>query len=193
MQSYGGEAAIRSFLYASPILAPLAALVVVRLLDDGVGTGRGYWTRLVAAVVVFFTLGVWVVTDRGLNTSFEHTTPEEAAVALQIMDQVGNANLAFWGQGSLYGLAKPFELGPECLTGSEALADCAAAETTKYVIDSDQDEKYLQYQSGVSPDVVRRAVAILQSDKGFTMMYDGRHLRVLKRVDAPTLKLGVGR
>lgn len=186
VQSYGGEVAIRSFLYASPVLAPLAALVALPLL----GVVERQWIAGVATAVAFFTLAVWVTTDRGLNTSFEHTTPEEVAVSRALLDHVDADRLAYWGQGAMYGLSKSFELSPTCLDSSAALAECASPSYVDYVVDSDQDEKYLQYQSGVDPGMIRQAMDILLSDKGFEMMYDGRDIRVLKRDGAPTIDLG---
>ena len=193
VQSYGGEVAIRCFLYASPILAPLAALVLLPLLEGLATSGRRNAARVVAAAVVFFTLALWLMTDRGLNTSFEHTTPEEVSVSKQLMAQTDNTRIASWGQAAMYGLGKPFELAPSCLLSSGALADCTDKAGIYYVVDSDQDQKFLQYQSGVAPATVRDAVQELLSDKGFQMVYDGHDIRVLKRADAPPLVLGFAR
>ena len=193
VQSYGGEVAIRCFLYASPVLAPLAAALLVPLLRGAAAGLRQRSFGIGATALVFFGLGVWVVTDRGLNTSFEHTTKEEVAVSRELLSHADAGQLAYWGQGAMFGLSKPFELTPDCLTGSEALAGCAAKPNVNYVVDSDQDEKYLLYQSGVAPETIRAAVDILVSDKGFEMMYDGPDIKVYKRVEAPAFDLRVVR
>lgn len=193
VQSYGGEVAIRCFLYASPVLAPLAALVVLPLFDGSAGE-IGRWARGVSAVLVFFALGVWVVTDRGLNVSFEHTTPEELAVSKRLVDQVDSTQIAFWGQGAIFGIGKTFQLDPICLTGSaEALAQCTVKANLPYLVVSDQDVKFLQYRSAIQPDVTEKAVAILVSQRGFKMIYEGSDIRVFKQNDAPSVDLGATR
>lgn len=191
VQSYGGEVAIRCFLYASPVLASLAALVLFPLLDGSSNDVRRQWARAASAVLVFFTLGVWVVTDRGLNTSFEHTTAEELVVSKRLVEQVDPEQISFWGQGAIYGVGKIYELGPDCLTGSsEALAKCT---NLQYFVDSIQDEKYLQYKSGIEPDVADRAIEILLSEKEYEMIYEGHDIRVFKKPDAPAIDMGAGR
>jgi hypothetical protein len=195
VQSYGGEVAIRCFLYASPVLAPLAALVVLPLFDGSAGEIGGRWARGVSAVLVFFALGVWVVTDRGLNVSFEHTTPEELRVSQRLVEQLDYpTEVAFWGQGAIFGIGKTFQLDSICLTGSaEAVVQCTVKANLPYLVVSDQDVKFLQYRSAIQPDVTEKAVAILLSQKGFKMIYEGSDIRVFKQNDAPSVDFGATR
>ncbi|BCB84824.1 hypothetical protein Psuf_021370 [Phytohabitans suffuscus] len=76
VQSYGGEVVIRCALYASPVLAPLAAVAVA-------GAGRtlirvswkvGPALRVAAAFASVAVLLAMLTTTRGLNASFEHVT-----------------------------------------------------------------------------------------------------------------------
>lgn len=89
VQSYGGEVVIRSFLYASPILAPLFAVALRRgiallrswLPDRGpavtsrpLGAMGGWLAALLPVVVV---AALMLTFTRGLNTSFERTPPDQ--------------------------------------------------------------------------------------------------------------------
>ncbi len=100
MQSYGGEVVIRSFLFASPLLAPLAVLALRRVAAGEAGTalrtGRGARRRgrhrhhllppaleaalpglpvVAGAVALAVVAGLLLVGTRGLNTAFERTAP----------------------------------------------------------------------------------------------------------------------
>ncbi|WP_380175259.1 serine/threonine protein kinase [Kineococcus sp. DHX-1] len=100
VQSYGGEVVIRSFLFASPLLAPLAVLALRRVAAGEAGTalrtGRGARRRgrhrhhllppaleaalpglpvVAGAVALAVVAGLLLVGTRGLNTAFERTAP----------------------------------------------------------------------------------------------------------------------
>jgi len=193
LQSYGGEVAIRCFLYASPLLASLAAIVLRALLRPPSANSRMRWPAAILTVGLFFTLTVWVTTNRGLNTSFEHSTREEVEISDQVRQQVGDAPIAYWGQGGLNGIVYRFDLDANCLRSAEALADCTARPEILYFTETNQDDTYLEYRMGVDVKTIRDAVDILVSEKGFEMAYRGDHIRVLRRNDAPRLTLGVSK
>lgn len=188
VQSYGGEVAIRCFLYASPMLAALmsmALLPVIQLqLPERIRMLSG-----VAGFAIVFALGVLVTTNRGLNVSFEHTTREELAISSQVVRQVNPDQLAYWGQGAAYGIPKGFDLSDDCVVSARALANCTASPAVRYAIISDQDKKYLQYRSGVRPEAFASAVDILTSEKGFEVVYRSEQMMVLKKRDAAAVTL----
>jgi hypothetical protein len=96
VQSYGGEVVIRSFLYASPILAPLAACALrgaatfVRSRRAGrvVAAAPARSTLIGAAVMVpvLVVAGLVLTFTRGLNASFERTPPDQAVAAQAMYD-----------------------------------------------------------------------------------------------------------
>jgi hypothetical protein len=195
VQSYGGEVAIRCFLYASPVLAPLAATVVIPALQRASLATHRRWVSGLMTTVVFFTFGVLVVTNRGLNTAFEQTAPETFSISNQLLDQVADADqVAYWGQGLAFTLTRGFVLKPACQNTAETLADCtAAAASISYLVDTKQDETYLEYTYGMKPAEIARAVDLLLTDKGFVLAYEGPEVRVLKRKDAPAVSLRADR
>ncbi|MDX1888265.1 hypothetical protein [Mycolicibacterium sp. 050158] len=189
VQSYGGEVIIRCFIYASPVLAPLAASLLSTLIGRPARTVRQAWTWGAVAAGAFFALAVWVTADRGLNTSFERTTTEELAIADQLDAQTDTARLTNYGQGSLYGIPLQLEMGPECFQSGAVLADCTTRLGTDYVVDTRQDEKYREYRFSVPPSTFDDAIDEMTSRGGFDMIYDGHDVRVLKRANAPKLDL----
>jgi hypothetical protein len=153
------------------------------------------WVSGLLTSAVLFTFGVLVVTNRGLNTAFEQTAPETFAISNQLVDQVADAEqVAYWGQGLAFTLPRGFELKPACQETAEALADCtAAAASISYLVDTKQDEKYLEYKYGMTPAEIARAVDLLLTEKDFVLVYEGPKVRVLKRKDAPAVGLGADR
>ena len=93
VQSYGGEVAIRAFLYASPLLAPLAALCVLPLLRPRTERAVARRVTAVAAGVVLLFTALLVTANRGLNISFERTTPHELAIASELVAKIHDAGL----------------------------------------------------------------------------------------------------
>ncbi|MFD4668801.1 hypothetical protein ACFWNN_03650 [Lentzea sp. NPDC058450] len=90
VQSYGGEVVIRCALYAGPVLAPLAAVALVRAgsaVRNAVGEKRFSARVTVAAAtafVLFVAMSVLTLT-RGLNTSFEHVSAAEVDAARTLL------------------------------------------------------------------------------------------------------------
>ncbi|WP_193046536.1 hypothetical protein [Mycolicibacterium baixiangningiae] len=192
VQSYGGEVVIRCFLYASPVLAPLAAWALQSLVRARPRSESGSKKPVAVAALLFFALAVVATTNRGLNTSFEHTTYEELSIATRVVDAVGSDDVAYWGPGSLMGTPKSYDLGPNCIESNRKLAECTADEGLPYVVLTRQDEKFLQYRFGVEPDDFGEAILQLVTDKNYDLIYDGEYIDVLRRPDAPRIELGVG-
>jgi hypothetical protein len=191
VQSYGGEVAIRCFVYASPVLAPLAAVAVSPFLRRAVRSRAQWSAATVITVLVFFGLSVLVTTNRGLNTSFEQSSREVLAVTDQLKSQVDTTKTTAWGQGLSYVLPGGTDLEDQCFVSAQTLADCTAQTAASYVVLTDEDFKYVEFKYGFNPDGIRQTIHILNTDKGFRMMYNGDQVMVLKRVEAPMLRLKV--
>jgi hypothetical protein len=191
LQSYGGEVAIRAFLYASPVLSALAALCVAPLLRPR--TGRNMLRRLTAVTAwcVLFLLGLMVTANRGLNVSFERTTPDEVTIAGELVSRIHNSGLGYWGQGALYGVPRTFELEDRCFVSAEELAACTAQPEVEYFSNTEQDENFIHYSLGVSRATAQKAIELLRSEKGYQTVYDSGGIVVLRRPDAPVIQLGV--
>ncbi|MDZ4232817.1 MAG: serine/threonine protein kinase, partial [Dietzia sp.] len=135
MQSYGGEVVIRCFLYASPVMAPLAAMVVLPLLRRG-----RPWAGPVVAVAALFTVAVVLITNRGLNTSFEHTPPETLSISKQMQQLADPTEIAYWGQGSAFNVPLVFDVEDSCYATPVQLADCTVEKDPAYLVDTAADE-----------------------------------------------------
>ena len=190
LQSYGGEVAIRAFLYASPVLSPLAALAILPLLRPR--TGRSVVRRMtaVAAGCVLFLTALLVTANRGLNISFERTLPHELAIASELVGKIHDAGLGYWGQGALYGVPRQFELADSCFGSAEELATCTAQPDVDYFSNTEQDENFIRLSMGASRDTTQRALELLRTEKGFQTVYDSGGVVVLKRPSAPMIHLG---
>jgi hypothetical protein len=190
LQSYGGEVAIRAFLYASPVLSPLAALAVLPLLRPR--TGRAVVRRVaaVAAGCVLLLTAVLVTANRGLNISFERTTPHELAIASELVAKIQDAGLGYWGQGALYGVPRNFELADSCFGSAEELATCTAQPDVEYFSNTEQDENFIRLSMGASRETTQGALDLLRTEKGFQTVYDSGGVLVLKRPSAPIIHLG---
>ncbi|WP_144418215.1 hypothetical protein [Mycobacterium sp. EPa45] len=190
LQSYGGEVAIRAFLYGSPILSPLAALSIVTLLRPRSGRVVARRVTAAAAGFVLFATALLVTANRGLNISFERTTPHELAIGTELVDKIGDAGLGYWGQGALYGVPRKFELKTSCFETAEHLADCTAQPEVQYFSNTQQDENFVRYSAGVSREITHRALELLQTEKGYQKIYDSGGVLVLKRPEVRDVRLG---
>jgi hypothetical protein len=193
VQSYGGEVVIRCFLYASPVLAPLAAIALRSVLPLGTRARERRLGLTLVTGVLLLILGLWGLTNRGLNTSFEHTDQAELAVSEQLAKQVDPGSIAYWGQGTLLGLPRGHDVGATCIEAGRDLADCTAAEDASYLIVTRQDEKLLEYRYRVDHDEVARAIDRLVSFYAFTSVYRSELVSVLMRTGARPVPLGIPR
>ena len=192
VQSYGGEVVIRCFLYASPFLASLAAIALKPLFSLGITTQLGRWLGTVLMSSLLLIFAAWGLTNRGLNTSFEYTPPDVVVISDQLVHQVDSATIAYWGQGTLISLPRAYDIGPDCIRAKRDLAECTASRGVSYVIVTSQDEKFLHYRFNVNHDAVDQALGRLISYQGFEMLYQSEHVKVLKRTNAPHVRLGAG-
>jgi hypothetical protein len=171
------------------MLAALMAMALMPIIQLQVLRAGFYRPSIIAGVGIVFALAILVTANRGLNSSFEHTTREELAISGQVVRQTDPNQLAYWGQGAAYGIPKGFDLSDDCAISPRALADCTASSLVRYAIISDQDKKYLQLRYGVRPEEFARAVDILTSEKGFEVVYRSDQMMILKKRDAPPISL----
>jgi hypothetical protein len=190
VQSYGGEVVIRCFLYASPVMAPLAAVALRSVLPLGTRAWKRRRGRTLLAGALLLILGLWGMTNRGLNTSFERTEEAGLAISEQLVEQVDAGSIGYWGQGTLLGLPRGHDLGASCIEARRDLAECTAAADVSYVIVTRQDEKLLEFRYRVDHDGVARAFDRLVSSHAFIPVYRSDAVWVLQRFDARTVTLG---
>ena len=190
LQSYGGEVAIRAFLYGSPVLSPLVALCIVPLLRPRSARPIVRRVSVVAAGCVLLGTALLVTANRGLNISFERTKPNELAIATELVGKIGDHGLGYWGQGGLYGVPRTFELADSCFASAEELATCTAQPEVDYFANTEQDENFIRLSVGLSQATMQRALELLQTEKGFQAIYDSGGVLVLKRPSAPIVHVG---
>lgn len=191
VQSYGGEVVIRCFLYASPVMAPLAAVALRSVLPLGTRAWQRRLGPTLVAGALLLILGLWGVTNRGLNTSFERTEQAELAISEQLVAQVDPGSIAYWGQGTLLGLPRGHDTGAACIEAGRDLAECTAEGDASYLIVTRQDEKLVEYRYRVDHDEVVRAIDRLVSFHAFIPVYRSDLVWVLQRFDARPVTLGV--
>lgn len=186
VQSYGGEVVIRSFLYASGVMAPMAATLLAPLLVRPV---RRPAIALGATCCALLACALVLVTNRGLNTSFENVPGDVYAVARQIQEQSGDLVVGYYGQGSAFTVPLRFDPLEECYADAKTLADCTAETDISYLVDTDSDDNYLRYRYGFDGAEIDKLFDTLIDDKGFVRMYDGDGIRVLRRSEAPVMDI----
>ncbi|MEZ0164122.1 serine/threonine protein kinase [Kineococcus sp. LSe6-4] len=172
VQSYGGEVVIRCFLFASPVLAPLAVLALRDLSAPAAVRPRG-WGRhrrrgpspagstatatavaVVPAVALAVVAGLLLVGTRGLNTSFERTAPglvaaSERYFALAGPDDAVATTLEGSGLAPRYPVASANERFLDvdaCL--SDGFASCFDDDPPEFVLLSSEQEAFGELQQG---------------------------------------------
>ncbi|GAB3534350.1 hypothetical protein GCM10027575_80800 [Phytohabitans suffuscus] len=194
VQSYGGEVVIRCALYASPVLAPLAAVAVA-------GAGRtlirvswkvGPALRVAAAFASVAVLLAMLTTTRGLNASFEHVTAAQVERARGVLaaapdgarigtvEAVGPLPLARFGQVFAVAMPPPGCRGdvPACLLAQVGADGSAGPE---YVYVTGTQEKAGQLRSGLPAGWTDRIVDTLLHTGGYHVVTRSAEVTVLRR------------
>ncbi|MEV0294812.1 hypothetical protein [Nocardia sp. NPDC050710] len=148
-QSYGGEIVLRCFFYALPIMAPLAALTLVRayrLLPRRLPRGAAV-IALAGAVWAGALLGV---TTRGLNTAFERNPADLVAAARSLLDSVpdGTSLLPSNGEGVMKMSRLTTVVWPEGGLCSVWTVECVEAFDADYILLSTSQQSALELQWG---------------------------------------------
>ncbi|WLP90940.1 hypothetical protein [Gordonia sp. NB41Y] len=165
LQSYGGEMVIRSFLLASPMLAPYAALALASV---GAMVRRAIphparWSRIAGLVLIWLgvvALGCLETTNRGLNTAFEASTRDEVVLSMDFIQSVEPETRVMSIGHAPHTIAPRRVLDPtgprfsyidsnECL---ENLGECVAERSPDYVYITNQGMKMSALQYGADTD-----------------------------------------
>jgi hypothetical protein len=176
--SYGGEVVIRSFVLASPMLAPLTAVALAAL------SRRGGWGRVTALAVALTAATLLVTATRGVNVSFERVTPDDLAAARAVHERLepGDVIGTVRPTGAL-GVARIGEF--HHLDMSEAGCDadgleCALERRPEFVVVSDTQEAWGRLRDGMpdgwTDDIVDELV-----DRGvYDVIYQGEGATALQ-------------
>jgi hypothetical protein len=178
MQSYGGEVVLRSFLFAAPLFAPLAALAL-----------RGLTTRRsVAAVVVLAVVltgyGLMGTATRGVNVAFERITPDDVAASKVLMqhlrpgDGVGYvAPTGAYGSGRVDERVQvPFD--PEFCSGPAL--ECALAQQPRFIVVGRTQDAQIQLVTGAAPGSTTAMADELLRRGLYTVLYRGPDTEILE-------------
>jgi hypothetical protein len=179
MQSYGGEVVFRVFVYASPLLAPLAAVALRGLLV------RPNAVRVVALTVVIAVAALIGTAARGVNVSFERVTADDLAAARVLWahshpgDTIGYLSPAGAYAANDVGENTPVSLAQaDC--GSAPL-QCAVTQAPTFILLSRSQDAAEQLIESAPPGTTTRLASELVSRGLYTVLYHGPDAEVLMR------------
>ncbi|MFD4291839.1 hypothetical protein ACFWPA_04035 [Rhodococcus sp. NPDC058505] len=201
LQSYGGEMIIRCFVYASPVLAPFAAIAVARGITlirrrSAVRARGARPVALVAGTVILVVLGVLLTTNRGLNTAFEASTTEQVAITDEFIAAVPpDTTIMSWSHAPhSSGVRRTLDpRGPRmmfidsypCL---DDLANCARTRDPSYLYLTTQGTGMLRLQYGMSQRYLDDQVRAILSGGRYLPMLERESITILRRVDSPVIE-----
>ncbi|MFW3172991.1 serine/threonine protein kinase [Geodermatophilus sp. CPCC 206100] len=180
MQSYGGEVMLRTFLFAAPVFAPLAALAL-----------RGLTTRraLVPGVVLAVVLTAWTMVGtaaRGVNISFERVSADDVAAARVLWDELGDGDtVGFLATAGAYGADRVGEyqslLLDEEFCGTDAL-ECVVEDQPDFVVTSRSQDAQRELAAGDRPGASTALADELVARGLYERIYRGPDAQVLRLV-----------
>ena len=194
VQSYGGEGVIRSFLYASPLLAPLAAVALrallrrvlrVRAVQPGGATPRYRWGATALAVPVLLVALTGLVFTRGLNASFERTPPGQVTASEILAQRVRPGTVV--AVPSSLGLTPAPPIGEvkrtyldleACEAGD--LDGCLGKERPAYILLTLTQERYGELSGSAQPDWLWRLGDRFVASEGYRQVYGDHDARLLE-------------
>jgi hypothetical protein len=170
MQSYGGEVVLRVFVFAAPLLAPLAALALRRLTRRGVVTG----VALSVVLVLYATLGT---TTRGVNVAFERITQDDVAAAGVLWAHMrAGDKVAYLYPTGAYTAARVDEFAAEPLSGGTCQVpplQCAVDRTPQFVLLSRSQDAAMRLLEGATPGSSTRLAEELVRRGLYRYLYQG--------------------
>ena len=191
VQSYGGEVIIRCALYASPILAPLAAVGIARLGRALTAAAPTMRTPLLAVLLLLAAVGF--TTTRGLNVSFERVTAGQESAARALLDHAAAGSTI----GTL-GAVGPLPMGrltdlrrmdlypgycelspPECVSQA---AFANGSPGPDYVYVTSGQAALGELQGAREPGWTRQVIDTLLATGGYQLVLDQPDVTVLQRV-----------
>jgi hypothetical protein len=179
LQSYGGEVVLRVFVYAGPLLAPLAALALRRLV-----TRRNMFLAPVLTVVIALAALLGTAT-RGVNVAFERVTPDDVAAAHVVWahvrpgDTLGYVYPSGAYSGGSFGRWTGLDLGEQC-TGP--LLQCAIDRAPTFLLLSRSQDAALQLLASARPGSVTGLAGPLVARGLYKVLYNGEDAEVLQLI-----------
>jgi hypothetical protein len=180
MQSYGGEVMLRTFLFAAPLLAPLAALALRRL------TTR---RAVVPGVVLAVVLTAWAMVGtaaRGVNISFERVTADDVAAARVLWDALEDGDtVAFLATAGAYGADRVGDyqslLLDEEFCGTGPL-ECVLEDQPDFVVTGRSQDAQRELAAGDRPGASTALADELVARGLYERIYTGPDAQVLRLV-----------
>ncbi|MFI9204580.1 lipopolysaccharide biosynthesis protein [Streptomyces sp. NPDC053048] len=180
MQSYGGEVALRVFLFALPGACALAALALFPRPDTHPrATGRRPWRAPLAALLAGLVLVLGFLVARWGNEPFERVRPGEVAAMEYVYrhdrptvrllwmssDTVNDVTPAIpWGSRDMERvLYEPTPAPRDPARAPELVTQLRAAGPNAYLVISRGQSVYLEFSAGYAPDWERRLLASLDA------------------------------
>lgn len=179
MQSYGGEVVLRVFVYASPLLAPLAALTFRRLVSR-----RDVLFAPVLAVVLAAAALLGTAT-RGVNVAFERVTPDDVAAAQVLWshahrgDSIGYVYPTGAYAAAGVGQWHPVDLNEQC---QGPLLQCAIDRSPTFLLLGRSQDEALQLTASARPGSVAALGDELVARGLYRILYSGRDAELLQLV-----------
>lgn len=180
MQSYGGEVMLRTFLFAAPLLAPLAALALARL------TARQAVTGGVALAVVLTAWALLGTAARGVNVAFERVTADDVAAARVLWEELDAGDtVGLVATAGAYGADRVGDYEPlvmdEEFCGMPAL-DCALDRQPDFVVVGRTQDAQRELAAGDPPGASTALAEDLVRSGLYEPVYSGTDARVLRLV-----------
>jgi hypothetical protein len=186
VQSYGGEVALRCFVYGLPAIAALGAVVVVRVFD---ALPENALLRAgVMGLAVFLAAGVLTAT-RGANAGFERVTSTQVATARTLLDAMpAGSRIGLLADAGPLGLERltdyeSVSLGPD-VCGQDIVA-CTVREDPDYVFVTSTMDVAGQLQFGQPPGWTTRTVEQLIAQHRYRRLASAPDAMVLGRLPRP--------
>ncbi len=194
VQSYGGEVAIRCFVLASPVLAPLAASAVVRVAPVRVPAGQRElgWPRVLVLAAAVLVGALALTATRGLNASFERVTQAQVVLGAELLAGAPDgATVMTWGNSPYLVGTRLQEVdvsvvyGPERPRCLERPAACTLQTLPDHVLVTSAHEAQVVLQSGVAPGWAAAGVQELLASRLYRVVADDPDQTLLRRTGAP--------
>lgn len=185
LQSYGGEVVFRVFVFAAPLLAPLAAIALHRVFLRGPpGTPRRRAVAVAALAAVLAGSALVGTVARGVNISFERVTADDLSAARVLWDrveegdEVGMLYAAGAYAGGRYGDWSTVWLREDAC-GLPPLV-CTLVEKPRFILLGRTQDSALELVSGAAADSSEQLAADLRRLGRYRLVYSGEDAQLLE-------------
>jgi hypothetical protein len=176
MQSYGGEVVLRVFVFAAPLLAPLAALALRRFTRRGAVAGVAL-TGLIAGYAMVGTA------TRGVNVSFERVTRDDVIAARVLWKDMREGDtVGYVYPTGAYNADRVDDWAPEPLDETECevpALQCAQEKTPRFILVSRSQDAAEQLIHGDQPGESTTLAGELVRIGLYRYLYRGQDAAVL--------------